>query len=445
MKYAEYLTTCSVFCTRAKSTTSRNLSVMRLDWYVDSSQCNDFYERSEPTLPIIAGGTTYYLQHLFFPGRLVSVDGDGHDPEAFPALFKRIQTLPGELQELWQILDTEEKSNAAPPPDADRFWHLLAALDPESAARWHYRDHRKVLRSLRILRDTGRSQSEWISMQGERDEKPQRNTDRRLIFWVWSEREALRARLDARIGRMVDRGLLHEIQSLREIAAGLPGQGKDFTRGIYQAIGYKEFDTYLEHVNAHGQDEEAQHLFNDAIAAMQVGTRRYAKRQTSWIKNQLIPAVAAAQERGEETYIYLLDATDPRYWEESVHKPALTILDKFLCSGQMPDPVELCGAAASELTALRDQRTSKVVQSRIETNRMYMCPECTNDDSRPFLVRENERKKHMQSRTHRSSIKRRTRYTWISHNKEAGESIRATRARDNRTDSEPYELYDSNE
>lgn len=243
---------------------------------------------------------------------------------------------------------------------------------------------------------------------------------------------------------MVDRGLLHEIQSLREIAAGLPGQGKDFTRGIYQAIGYKEFDAYLEHVNAHGQDEDAQRLFNEAIAAMQVGTRRYAKRQTSWIKNQLIPAVAAAQERGEETYIYLLDATDPRRWEGSVHKPALTILDTFLGSGQMPDPVELSDSAASELAALRDKSTSKVVQSRAETNRMYMCPECTSASSRPFLVRENERKKHMQSRTHRSSIKRRTRNAWIAHNKEAGESIRVARAQDSRTDSEPCELYDSN-
>lgn len=373
----------------------------------------------------------------------MSADEGECDPDALSELTERIQALPGELQELWQILATEEKSNAAPPPDADRFWNLLAALDPESAARWHYRDHRKVFRSLRILRDTGRSQSEWIAMQGERDEKTQRNTDRRLIFWVWSEREALRARLDARIGRMVDRGLLHEIQSLREIAAGLPGQGKDFTRGIYQAIGYKEFDAYLEHVNAHGQDEDAQRLFNEAIAAMQVGTRRYAKRQTSWIKNQLIPAVAAAQERGEETYIYLLDATDQRCWEESVHKPALTILDAFLGGGQMPDPVELSDSAASELAALRDQSTSKVVQSRVETNRMYTCPECTSDSSRPFLVRENERKKHMQSRTHRSSIKRRTRSAWIAHNKEAGESVRVARAQDDRTDSEPCELYDS--
>lgn len=265
------------------------------------------------------------MQHLLFPGRLVSADEGSPDDQALARLAERISLLPADQLALWHSLDREVQSNAPPPPNAEQYWGLLNVLDPASAARWHYKDHRKVLRSLRVLRDTGLSQSEWAALQGERDRQPHGEQPRRLLFWIWSEREALCARLEARIGRMVERGLLDEIRSLRQVASSLPDQGKDYTRGIFQAIGYKEFDAYLEYVGQHGQDEESHRLFDAAIAAMQVGTRRYAKRQTSWIKNQLIPAVAAAQARGEEAHIFLLDVTDPSCWTECVRDPAIAI------------------------------------------------------------------------------------------------------------------------
>ncbi|WFD34894.1 leukotriene-A4 hydrolase [Malassezia cuniculi] len=397
----------------------------------DATRLSDeFHQRSERALPIFAGGTTYYLQHFLFPGRLVSADEGEPDKESLERLARRISALPAEQQALWSTLDAEVQSNAAPPANADQMWGLLKVLDPESAARWHYNDHRKVLRSLRILRDTGRSQSEWAALQGERDEKP-RDSPRRLLFWVWSEREALRQRLDARIGRMIERGLLDEIRSLKHIAAGLPDQGKDYTRGIFQAIGYKEFDAYLDHVASGGEKDQEQKLFDAAIDAMQVGTRRYAKRQTSWIKNQLIPAIAAAQARGEEAHIYLLDATDPGKWDENVRKPALAILESFLTGSAMPDAFQQSEAAASELAALRSEKTSEIVHTRIKSNRKYACPECTSDESKPFLVAENEREKHLQSRTHRYAVKRRTRNKWIAEKKEAGESVRRARAEAN--------------
>lgn len=73
---------------------------------------------------------------------------------------------------------------------------------------------------------------------------------------------------------------------------------------------------------------------------------------------------------------------------------------------------------------------------------MYACPECTSDESRPFLVRENERQKHTQSRTHRYAIKRRTRNQWIASNKEAGEEVRRSRARAKADADEPaQDLY----
>lgn len=191
--------------------------------------CEDLQRRR--ILPILVGGTTYYTQHLLFPGRLVSKAPTPPDGAA-AELAASLAALPPELRALWDALDDED---ALPAPDA--LWALLHALDPASARRWHHRDHRKIYRSLRILRDTGARQSDWVHAQ---DAAPERAAPafgaRRLLFWVWSERSALCARLDARIATMVERGLLDEINALRAIARQAPTQ-IDYTRGIYQAIG----------------------------------------------------------------------------------------------------------------------------------------------------------------------------------------------------------------
>lgn len=192
------------------------------------------------TLPVLVGGTTYYIQHLLFPGRLVSAEapdagvGEVASPAERAALEQRVAQLPAEQQALWASL--RGAPSAAPPDAGMPLWQLLHALDPQSASRWHYNDHRKVYRSLRILHDTGRSQSHWVQAQEQReasDPATGAGAAPRLLFWVHSERQVLAERLDRRIHRMVDRGLLDEIRELRRIAGSSP----DYTRGIFQAIG----------------------------------------------------------------------------------------------------------------------------------------------------------------------------------------------------------------
>jgi tRNA dimethylallyltransferase len=72
--------------------------------------------------------------------------------------------------------------------------------------------------------------------------------------------------------------------------------------------GYKEFHKYLE--SAQRSDK----AFSDAVENMKQSTRKYAKRQVSWLRNKLLPAVYAANaSSGQETELftptYLLDAT----------------------------------------------------------------------------------------------------------------------------------------
>lgn len=87
------------------------------------------------------------------------------------------------------------------------------------------------------------------------------------IWAITMDRERLYARIDARVDEMIALGLLDEVSSLR--AAGL---SKERTAG--QAIGYKEILDYLDGLIS----------LDEAVALIKTRTRRYAKRQLSWLR-----------------------------------------------------------------------------------------------------------------------------------------------------------------
>jgi tRNA dimethylallyltransferase len=140
-------------------------------------------------IPIVVGGTSYWMQHLMFPDRLA-----GKQPETSPVLSESITgalaSLPPHLLDLFNCLP-QHPPDAAVDPDAATALHLLLHhLDPAVAARWHWRDTRKVLRSLRIVKDTGRRPSEIMSEQSEIILKPRcGNTICRfpLSSYFWSK------------------------------------------------------------------------------------------------------------------------------------------------------------------------------------------------------------------------------------------------------------------
>lgn len=73
-------------------------------------------------------------------------------------------------------------------------------------------------------------------------------------------------------------------------------------------VGYREFDRYVEQHDS----PESQVAYELAVESMKQSTRRYAKRQVSWIKNKLIPAALRVNEGSpvdQITPFYLLDAT----------------------------------------------------------------------------------------------------------------------------------------
>ena len=107
------------------------------------------------------------MQHLIFPDRLVGKDSQPSSQSH--SLNDLLSKLSPEERDLFNKPPDPPPSASNDPDGALAMHRLLQALDPAIAYRWHWRDTRKVLRSLRIIAETGRLQSEVIAEQSETD------------------------------------------------------------------------------------------------------------------------------------------------------------------------------------------------------------------------------------------------------------------------------------
>ena len=145
---------------------------------------------------------------------------------------------------------------------------LLASIDPEAAARLHLADRKRIIRALEVYYETG----ETITAHNlKTQEIPPRY--RPLWFALEDENRAdLYARIDSRVDKMLEAGLLDEIRAL--LAEGIPEKCT-----AMQAIGYKEFVAALQ----------GQCTTQEAAAQVQQSSRKYAKRQLTWFRRN--PAI----------------------------------------------------------------------------------------------------------------------------------------------------------
>lgn len=144
----------------------------------------------------------------------------------------------------------------------------LRQVDPEAAARLHAADEKRVLRALEVYLETGKTITQH-------NLETRQIPDRYDPCWIgldYTDRQELYDRIDLRVDKMLQWGLLDEIREL--LASGVP-QGAT----SLQAIGYKEFIPVLE-----GKAE-----LGEAVEAVKRSSRRYAKRQLTWFRrNQKI-------------------------------------------------------------------------------------------------------------------------------------------------------------
>ena len=295
--------------------------------------------RSRGKLPIVVGGTHYYTNALLFENILVEAEEDKSTD--FPILDASTEVILEKLRE----------------------------VDPIMAQRWHPNDRRKIRRSLQIYLRSGQRASDIYAEQRSKNaasEKAQ-NEDgdeppwETLLFWVHSDPEVLKTRLDTRVDKMVQTGLMDEVRDLYKYLKEQRDAGNDvdLTRGIWQSIGFKEFQKYLEATDDAANATEAltekaiAKLKSAAIQDVKTATRRYAGYQTKWIKRKLIPLLKEEHDRACD-HLFVLNSTDVSAWSDNVARPAGEITEAFLEGHALPAPVSLSDAARLVLEGATD-------------------------------------------------------------------------------------------
>ena len=185
-------------------------------------------------VPLVAGGSGLYVRAL--------VDGF-HDVEVREAGVKK-------------ALQERARREGTPRLHAE-----LAAVDPEAAARLHPNDTQRVVRALEVYTLTGRPFSEL----NRRTNVPA--SFEPVFVGLLRERGELYARIEARVDKMVERGLVAEVQRLQEM-----GYGPDLN--ALQTVGYQEVFRYLA----------GELIESEMGVEIKKNTRRYAKRQLTWFR-----------------------------------------------------------------------------------------------------------------------------------------------------------------
>ncbi|QRV86549.1 tRNA dimethylallyltransferase [Ceratobasidium sp. AG-Ba] len=347
------------------------------EWVADAiSEINSAHESRK--LPVVVGGTSYWVQHLLFANRLASLEEgrsiapSGVDLELEPSLKRLLDDLPTRAD------DVDEETSF-------QLHNLLTRLDPAAASRWHWKDTRKVLRSINIVLESNMTVGETYEAQP--NPTPRYPA---LIFWLYMEPRVLNPMLDRRIDRMVELGLREEIEETRRLANS--STNKIEMIGLNQAIGYKEFEAYFNDPN------RPQLEFDRGVERMKVTTRQYATRQVKWIKSQLLPLAMASR----TVHVELLEIKNPDQWDNDILKVALGCLSEFLS-----------GHLTSEKRIQSDLLQSFITPARVpETNerRKIRCDICTTDPRRPVMLDEvTEWDLHRKSRSHRRKASRESR------------------------------------
>ncbi len=189
-------------------------------------------------LPVLCGGTGLYLDSV-----LHGVD------------FGELEADPAYRAELAQ---TAAEKGAL-------FLHqMLREKDPDAAEKIHPNNVKRVIRALEICRLSGMTKTEW-DKAAVRGASPY---DAAVIALDYRNRDILYERINRRVDEMLDAGLENEVRSLLADGYLTP----DSTAG--GAIGYKEFAEYIN----------GRISYTEAVEAVKTATRRYAKRQLTWLR-----------------------------------------------------------------------------------------------------------------------------------------------------------------
>lgn len=189
-------------------------------------------------IPIVVGGTGFYIQALLYDIDFTENDEDTSYRE--------------ELEQL-----ANEKG-------AEYLHEMLREVDPASAESIHANNVKRVIRALEFYKQTGKK----ISEHNEK-ERAKESPYEFCYFVLNDDRQLLYDRIDLRIDQMLEEGLLEEVTALKN-----KGYTKDMVS--MQGLGYKEILDYLN----------GEYSLEEAIYILKRDTRHFAKRQLTWFRRE---------------------------------------------------------------------------------------------------------------------------------------------------------------
>ena len=187
-------------------------------------------------VPLFVGGTGLYLRGI--------LRGVFDGPPADWTIRERLEADAAKQPEGWLLAELEK-------------------VDPDTAARLHAHDTRRLVRALEVFELTGQPLSaQQAEGPADNDARPQQ------VTWLSPPREWLYERINRRVDHMLADGLVEEVRGLLD-SEPPPG------RTARQALGYKEI---IDHLEGRASLEEA-------VDTIKRHTRRFARKQTTWFRN----------------------------------------------------------------------------------------------------------------------------------------------------------------
>ena len=194
-------------------------------------------------LPVVVGGTGFYIRTL--------LNGLSPIPDIAPDIRERLNARQREI------------GNPA-------FHAELQKRDPVMAGLLNPYNTQRLVRAMEVLEGTGKSLAEWQALPPPPPPAHLRFVTATLV----PPRERLYANCDGRFGIMLKQGALEQVREFMKTATpAMP---------LAKALGYPELSSHLA----------GNISLTDAISLAQQSTRNYAKRQTTWFRNQMVPDIA---------------------------------------------------------------------------------------------------------------------------------------------------------
>ena len=193
---------------------------------------------SHGNIPIVTGGTGFYIQALLYD---IDFTDNGEDSS---------------IREELELLGREK--------GGEYLHDLLHKIDPDAAGEIHPNNKKRVIRAIEFFRQTGEKISEH-----NRREREKSSPYNFLYYTVNMDRETLYQRIDRRVDLMMEQGLVEEVKKLKEMGC---------TRNMVsmQGLGYKEILDYLQ----------GDCTLEEAVYILKRDTRHFAKRQITWFKRE---------------------------------------------------------------------------------------------------------------------------------------------------------------